>query len=130
MKFNIAEHAANLTDDQKLKIDEVHKCQIHRGMTPRNDSILTYNYALGNVPDYLNDAETVAKELVAVDYIFKNTNYSAIIEDVMREVAHHLKYKYHLDWNTTWEIARFYVPEMLKLYCVKKNGGLNGDPLK
>lgn len=131
MKFNIAEHIADLTDEQKVKIDEVYECQKKIGMSPRADSLLTYNYAIGNVPDYLDNAESVANELVAVDYIFKNTNYSAIIEDVMREVAHNLKYKYHLDWNSTWEMTRFYVPDMLKLYCVKKNGGyLNGELLK
>ena len=130
MKFNISEHIAELTDEQKLKIEEVHTNQKKFGMTPRTDSILTYNYALGNVPDYLNDAETVAKELVIVDYIFKNTNYSAIIEDVMREIAYHLKYKYRLDWNTTWDMTRFYVPDMLKLYCIKKNGGFDDKLFK
>ena len=119
MKFNLAEQSKNLTNDQLERIELVKKEQLKLGMTPRNDSILTYNFATDNVPDYLNKAETVAQELVIVDYIYNNTNYATIIEDVMREVAGHIRYKYRLDWNTTWEIVRFYVPDMLKLYCIR-----------
>ena len=67
----------------------------------------------------MNDPSTIAKELIAVDYIFKNTNYGNIVEDVMREVAGHFRAKYKLNWNETWEITKFYVPDMLKLYCLK-----------
>lgn len=129
MKFNINDHMSTMTDDQKKKMENVHTCQELFGMTPRPDSLLTYNYSIGNVPDFLDNAETVGKELVSVDYIFKNTEYSDIIEDVMREVATHLKQRYRLDWNTTWEMTRFYVPEMLKLYCVKKHGFVNDEPI-
>lgn len=68
----------------------------------------------------MNFSNVVAKELVHVDFIYKNSNYSQIIEDVMREIAYHFKFKYNLDWNTTWEMTRFYVPEMLKMYCIRK----------
>lgn len=119
MKFNLAEQSKNLTSDQLERIELVKKEQSKLSMTPRNDSILTYNYAINNVPDYLNTPEKIAQELVIVDYIYNNTNYATIIEDVMREVASHIRFKYRLDWNTTWDIVRFYIPDMLKLYCIR-----------
>lgn len=120
MGFNLAEHMKDLNENQLKKIEIVRENQKKLGMTPRNDSILTYNFAIGDVPDYLNDPDRVAEELVMVNYIHEKTNYANIIEDVMREIANHIHFKYKLDWNSTWDIVRFYVPDMLKLYCVKK----------
>ena len=121
MGFNIDEHWNDLTDDEKTRIETVQTIQKNIGMQPRKDSILTYNYAKNNVPDYLNDPNAVANELKVVDYIYQNSNYGSIIEEVMREVAGHIRFKYRLDWNTTWEIVKFYVPDMLKLYCIKSH---------
>tara|TARA_B100000475_G_C15029823_1_gene327531 strand:- start:69 stop:458 length:390 start_codon:yes stop_codon:yes gene_type:complete len=121
MTFNINEHIAQMTDEQKERLNAVKQKQLELGMNPRSDSILAYNYAIEKVPKYLDDSNIIAKELVIVDYIYKNTDYSEIIEDVMREVAGFVKHYYKLDWNTTWEIVRFYVPDMLKLYCIKKH---------
>lgn len=120
MSFNLNDHIAKLSESENLKLKKVQEEQLKLNMTPRNDSILTYNYAKGNVPDYLNDPLIVAKELVAVDFVYSKTNYGSLIEDVMREIADHVRSKYRLDWNTTWEIVRFYVPDMLKLYCMKE----------
>jgi len=121
MTFTINEHFEQMTEDQKHRLNTVKSKQLEYGMTPRADSILTYNYAMGNVPKYLDDPCIIAKELVIVDYIYKNTNYADIVEDVMREIAGFVKSYYKLDWNTTWEIVRFYVPDMLKFYCMRKN---------
>ena len=120
MRFNLGEHMKNLNENQLKKIQIVQNEQKKFGMMPRNDSILTYNYAIGEIPDYLNDPEKVAQELIIVNHIHEHTNYANIIEDVMREIANHIHFKYKLDWNTTWEIVKFYIPDMLKLYCVKK----------
>lgn len=121
MTFNINEHIEQMTEEQKERLNAVKNKQIELGMTPRSDSILAYNYSMGNVPQYLNDPQTVAKELVIVDRIYQNSNYSDIIEDVMREVAGFVKFYYKIDWNTTWDIVRYYVPDMLKLYCIRKS---------
>ena len=121
MPFNLSDHADKMTEEQLSKIDQVKEEQMKIGMQPRNDSILTYNYATGNVPEYLNSPFIIAHELKIVDYIYKNTDYGSIIEDVMREIANFIKRKYRLDWNTTWEMVRFYVPDMLKMYCIRKN---------
>lgn len=119
MTFNLDEHMQNLNEDQVEKIKTIQRTQRELGMTPRNDSILTYNFALGNVPDFMNDSNVIAQELVIVNHIHTTTNYSQIIESVMREIAQHVHFKYKLDWNTTWDIVKFYVPDMLKLYCVR-----------
>ena len=105
------EHVSN-------KIELVHNAQRRLGMEPRNDSQLTFNYACGLLEE--DDVpSTIASELVIVDKIFKETEYAAIIEDVLREIAHHFKFKYNLSWSDTWEMVRFYGPTMLKLHCIK-----------
>ena len=120
MKFNLETRLPMLNETQLSRIDDVRRAQTALCMTPRNDSILTYNYAIGDVPDYMDDAKVVAEELVIVDHIHANTNYATIIEDVMREIASFIHFKYNIDWTSTWEMVRFYVPDMLKLYCVRK----------
>ena len=125
MVFSVNAELAKLPSDTReevsRKIDLVHAAQRRLGMEPRDDSSLTFNYAAG----HLEDDETllpstVANELFIVDHIHKTTNYAGIIEDVMREVAEDLWVKYRLSWSDTWEVVRFYVPTMLKLYCIKK----------
>ena len=108
--------------EESAKLDELRSEQLKLGMEPRHDSVLSMLYAQGNVPDELKNVKVVAKELKIVDHIYKHTNYSNIIEDVMREIAHHIHFKYRIEWDTTWDIVRFYVPDMLKLYSVKKYG--------
>lgn len=121
MGFDINEHINTLNEEQRNRLQHVRDEQEALGMQYRNDSLLSFNYAIENVPDFMNDAKTVAKELFIVDFIFKNTNYADIIEDVMREVASHVKFKYRVSWNTAWDITRFYVPDMLKMYCLRKS---------
>lgn len=125
MVFSVNAELAKISvesrDEVSRKIELVHAAQRRLGMEPRDDSSLTFNYASGQ----LDDDETllpstVANELFIVDHIHKTTNYATIIEDVMREVAEELRNKYRLSWSDTWEIVRFYVPTMLKLYCIKK----------
>ena len=120
MKFNLDDQLPKLNNEQLMRISEVTDEQSKIGMVPRNDSILTYNYAISNIPDYMNDAKVIANELLIVDHIYQNTNYGSIIEDVMREIAEHFRFKYRLDWKVTWELVRFYIPDMLKLYCIRK----------
>ena len=63
---------------------------------------------------------SIANELVFVDMICKKTTYCAIIEYAMRIIAFKIKRKYNnLTWTDTWDITRFYVPSMLKLYCIR-----------
>lgn len=122
MTFNIEELIGGLDAAQVQRLEDVYAAQRKVGMEPRKDSILTYNYAIGNVPDFMDSTEVVAHELKIVDYIYKNTDYEALIVEVMREVAGFVHFKYKLDWTTTWEIVRFYTPTMLKLHCLNKKG--------
>ena len=122
MGFDLADKVATLSQDQLLRIDLVNSEQLRLGMIPRNDSLLTYNFAIGNVPPYFENPETVAREIYVVSRIYDDTMYGQLIESVMRKIANHVHYKYKLEWGDTWEIVRFYVPSMLKFYCVKKRG--------
>lgn len=126
MGFSVNAEVAKLPlsrrDEVTRRIDLVHAAQRRLGMDPRDDSMLTFNYANG----ILDDDEsllpsTVANELYIVDRIHKSTNYGRIIEDVMREIADHVRNKYRLSWADTWDIVRFYVPTMLKLYCARSS---------
>jgi hypothetical protein len=102
-----------------VRIQEVHNHQLFLGMTPRNDSKLTEMYA-----DGLTDmsAQEIARELMAVDYIYKCTPYSELIEEYMRSVAKKLRNKYKLSWTDTWDIVRKYAPSALKLQCLSATG--------
>lgn len=124
MGFSVNAEVAKLSPSRKdevtRRIDLVHAAQRRLGMDPRDDSMLTFNYANGVLDDDENLLpSTVANELFIVDRIHKTTNYARIIEDVMREVAEHVRNKYRLSWTDTWEIVRFYVPTMLKLHCAR-----------
>lgn len=102
------------------RVEWVHSAQRERGMEPRNDSILTYKYAMEELDDDDDDVpSSIAAELVFVDRLYKTTNYGRLLEDVLRGIADSMKRKYKLSWNDTWEIVRFYGPTMLKLYCFK-----------
>ena len=39
----------------------------------------------------------------------------------MREIANILHFKHKIEWKNAWEIVRFYVPDMLKMYCLRKS---------
>tara|TARA_B100000214_G_C23968698_1_gene628996 strand:+ start:1665 stop:2018 length:354 start_codon:yes stop_codon:yes gene_type:complete len=104
-----------MTNEFQERINEVVIYQKKFGMEPRTDSYLTKKYA-NKESEYT--AEEVAKELVCVDYIYKNTLYGEFSEDYMRHLANLIKNKYRLTWTETWEIVRFYGPISLKLMCL------------
>lgn len=124
MVFDLTKSLALLSPERQpevgKKIELIHAAQRLLGMEPRNDSQLTWNYAIGDLDDEDDVPSAIAKELVTIDNIYKKTNYGAIIEDVMRELAFCLKKKYRITWGDTWDIVRFYGPTMLKLYCHRK----------
>ena len=94
---------------------ELENLQRSYGMEPRKDSYLSKMYA-NNETDL--SALDVVKELISVDYIYKNTLYGETIEDYMRELAQLIKENYKLSWNQTWEIVKFYGPDSLKLMSI------------
>ena len=106
-------------DEYDRRVQEVHGWQRYYNMEPRGDSHLTRLYAEGKVD--LHPAE-VARELMATDFIFKNTLYGEIIEDFMREVAARVRRTYRLSWKATWDVVRVYAPPMLKLICLMQSG--------
>jgi hypothetical protein len=120
MPFNLDEHKNELSQTELECISNIHEEQCKLNMIPRNDSLLTYNFAKKNAPTYITDEKAVAHELFVVDQIYQNTNYANIIEDTMREIAAFIHFKYNLDWTKTWEIVRFYVPDILKMFCAEK----------
>ena len=103
----------------QVRIQEVHDYQRFLGMEPRDDSKLTLMYAEGKTD---MSAQEVARELMAVDYIFKHTLYGEFIEEYMRRVAKHVKQTYKLTWADTWVIVRIYAPTALKLQCLLATG--------
>ena len=99
MVFSLTEAIQKLPvedrEDVVRKVELVRVAQHNRGMEPRDDSQLTFNYALGLL-DEDDVPSSIANELITVDTIHKRTEYAAIIEDVMREIADHIKKKYRL----------------------------------
>lgn len=109
----------------RTRVSQVHAAQRLQGMRPRNDSLLTFRFAVGEVEDI---PSAIANELVIVDRIHKNTRYCELIEHVMRIIALNVKTKYTLTWTDAWTVTRFYVPSMLKLYCIKTTPSWNNPP--
>ena len=101
--------------------EQVHRLQRMYGMEPRQDSRLTESYCRGQLDDKWT-GDVVAQELVATDFIFRNTLYGELIEDPMRRVAVKLRHKYRLTWTQTWDIVKFYAPTALKILCLERSG--------
>lgn len=98
---------------------DVHFHQRLLNMEPRDDSTLTEMYARGEL--YMTSQE-VARELMATDFIYKNTLYGEIIEEFMREVATNLREMHNISWGATWTIVRAYAPTALKLMMLSASG--------
>ena len=122
MGFSITKELASIPIENRAmvesRLNEVRHRQLKLGMQPRDDSQLTFRFALGML-DADETAATVANELIIVDALYKKTPYGDIIEDVLREIAHHVRKRYRLPWGDTWDIVRFYGPTMLKLHFAK-----------
>ena len=104
----------------RQRVNQIHAAQRLRGMEPRNDSVLTYKYGVGEIEDV---PSAIANELVVVDQIHKGTKYCELVEHVMRKIALSLKNMYNLTWTEAWAVTRMYGPSMLKLYCIKRTTG-------
>jgi len=102
------------------RVAEVHAWQRAYGMEPRADSSLTRLYAQGQAGQM--DAAEVARELVAVDHLYKHTLYGEVIEEFMRAVARLVREQYRLTWTATWNVVRAYAPIALKLLMVLRTG--------
>lgn len=102
-------------NERRVRTKDVQDWQLAYGMQPREDSKLTDLYARGLLDAALT-ADSVARELVATDFLYKNTLYPEILEDFLRGVANRCKRENpSLTWNQVWEIVRFYGPDVLKL---------------
>lgn len=94
--------------------------QRYYGMEPRSDSRLTQRYVSGEI-DAPPDA--IARELMATEYIYRETLYGELIEEFMRSVAKRVHREHAgLTWTQTWEIVSFYAPIALKLLCLERSG--------
>ena len=98
---------------------DVHFHQRLLNMEPRDDSSLTEMYARGEL---CMTSQEVARELMATDFIYKNTLYGETIEEFMREVAISLREMHNISWGATWTIVRAYAPMALKLMMLSASG--------
>ena len=101
------------------KMNMVHAWQRYYNMQPRHDSRLTEMFADGTTP---LQADEVARELMATDFIYKHTLYEELIEEFMRHVADYVHKTYRINWTATWKIVRFYGPIAIKLICLLNSG--------
>ena len=119
--FSIAQKLNSLPEAERAlaerRIRMVHAAQQRIGMMPRDDSQLTYKYAIGELEDDV--PSSIANELMLVDKLHKETQYAHILEPALRELASVVKNTHRITWTETWSIVRFYGPTMLKLYCAR-----------
>ena len=121
--FDLPAALAALPDDERARAEArvatVHEAQrATYGMVPRDDSLLTFKWATGQVDETLAN---VCHELFVVHNIHVHTDYAALLEDVMRGVARYIRDQYGVSWQSTWQIVRAYAPSMLRLYCVHES---------
>ena len=102
-----------------LRTEEVHAWQRNYNMEPRDDSKLTVLYAEGNLS---MSAAEVARELMATEFVYRNTLYGELIERFMRCVAKRIHDTYRISWTATWAVVRFYAPNALKLMSISATG--------
>lgn len=105
----------DVDDGCEFRLRQLHAWQEHYNMKPRSDSKLTRMFVSGELPW---SADVVARELMATDFIFKQTLYGELSERFFRAVAHRLRKRHRLSWTATWDIVRFYAPIALKLMCL------------
>ena len=110
------------SSEYECRKDMVQRWQLYYNMTPRSDSRLTHMFANQEL-DVSVTADQVARELLATDFIYKNTLYGDMIQDFLRRVADELREVHpDLSWTDTWDIVRFYGPHALKLMCISASG--------
>lgn len=114
----ISELKGDAQNEAVQRMTLVHDAQRELGMDPRDDSQLTYNFAIKALEEEDNP-RAIANELNIVNNLYNNTRYGVILEEVLRGIAQHVKDRYRLSWKDTWEIVRFYGPTMLKMHCFK-----------
>ena len=105
--------------DREQRLQELHAWQRHYNMEPRQDSHLTELYVAGCLQI---SVDTVARELMATDFLYKHTLYGDLLQDFVRRVAYRIKDAYRLSWSSTWDVARFYAPIALKLISLMQTG--------
>ena len=121
MVFSIAYELSKLDEPLRSNVSEqiqmVQSKQREKGMEPRDDSKLTFQFATNNTDFSLDE---ITNELVLHDAIFRNTEYGDHIEELMRYFANYIVTNYKLHWGDTYKIVRTYVPQMYKLHCAQK----------
>lgn len=115
--MNIVGLLAELVMNERREL--LHAWQRHYNMIPRSDSKLTELYVNQQLTMSVDE---VARELMATEFIYKNTLYGEVIEEFMRIVADRLKNEYNLPWKETWQLVSFYAPIALKLMCLSSSG--------
>lgn len=108
-------------DEVERRMEEVRTWQKRYNMTPRDDSQLTLQYGSGTLPTHWT-ADVVARELMATDFLYKNTLYGEVSEDFFRRLGHRIRKTYKISWTSTWVLARFYGTIALKLMCLSACG--------
>lgn len=115
---SVATFMLDATESQRATVAGICAIQRSMGMNPRDDSLLTVNYALGQTGSLYKSPYEVAQDLTAVDLIYETTLYAEIVEDLMRRIAAWIEAAYGLPWGDVWALVRAFAPTMIKLYCV------------
>lgn len=117
--FSLDAAVAALDEKQRCaalsRIEIIRLKQRQRGMLPRSDSRLTYEYAT----NHSLFADDVVSELIMVDYIHQRTLYGMWKETVFSSMARYIKEAFGLTWTDAWQLTRFYAPPMLQLFCLQ-----------
>ena len=131
-QFSISKELVKCTEEQKAvlerRIESITTLQRKNGMEPRDDSLLTWTHvcqeeslscdAVNVQKTYDTCATVVVKELLAVDYIYKNSDYKALLERTMRTAAANLVHEHGVQWGDAYALCRKYITPMMKLYCL------------
>jgi hypothetical protein len=119
--FSLARELQGCSEMQRMlfemRIRDIASRQRQNGMEPRDDSMLTWKHINQFPQSHPSDID-VAKELVAVHFIHNHTAYRNINEAMMRSFAGDLVQNHNFFWGDAYQLARKYVPDMVKLFCL------------
>ena len=97
-----------------------------KNFTLRDDSKLIWNYCLNKIQW---NPESVIDELVGIDYLYKNTNYSTNLEIGLPIIANFFKNKYNTHWDVLWQYVREWGSEAIKIETMRRNNIQFGQPI-
>lgn len=65
-----------------------------------------------------------AMEIAFVQVLYADTEYAAMLQDILPRVAQACKDAYSVSWTDAWEAVKEHVPALVKAYAMHRRGNM------